>query len=47
MIHNIDTFCKVFNLNKNKLVNNFNKSHAKEMAEAKEVDDYELLYLNE
>lgn len=47
MIHNIDTFCKVFNLDRNQLVNNFEKSHVKEMAEEHEVTNYELLYLNE
>lgn len=47
MIHNIDIFCKVFNLDKDKLVDNFEKSHIKEMIESHEVDNYEMLYLNE
>lgn len=47
MIHNIDTFCRVFNLDKNKLVDNFDKSHLKDMVEEHEVDQYEMLYLNE
>lgn len=47
MVHNIDVFCKVFNLDKNKLVDNFEKSHIKEMTEEYEVNQYEMLYLNE
>lgn len=47
MIHNIDTFCRVFNLDKNKLIDNFEKSHFNELVEASEVDQYEMLYMNE